>query len=349
MNKFSLILLVLLPINCVIAQITTLKFNTEKTTTPIIEHYDSLESLNFQNAKLHIGQTIYFKKNKHLVVDAEIFPSLYYLYTKPNFGFDGSDYLYKPNQKGKKESTYEFKYCDYNQIMGKYFYVNNIISNDNPQFSGDKDKWSLELIETISRDTAYLIQENLNTLSKYFLTVGYFEKLKKFYVGKIYFYVPYVMIFDFNNGLGMYIPEGTELKCIDLSIKDDGDNNIIAILENSKYGKSFVDINEIKDTYIAGGLETLEAHNAKIAKEQLLKNAKIARNQLLIKKYGQQIANLIINEKVKIGFTKKMCLDSWGEPETINTTTGSFGTHEQWVYDNSYLYFENGKLTAIQN
>lgn len=44
-----------------------------------------------------------------------------------------------------------------------------------------------------------------------------------------------------------------------------------------------------------------------------------------------------------------MCIESWGEPLDINTTTGSYGTHEQWVYGTSYLYFENGILTTIQN
>lgn len=45
-----------------------------------------------------------------------------------------------------------------------------------------------------------------------------------------------------------------------------------------------------------------------------------------------------------------MCKESWGEPESINKTTGSYGTHEQWVYGSyNYLYFENDKLTAIQN
>ena len=54
---------------------------------------------------------------------------------------------------------------------------------------------------------------------------------------------------------------------------------------------------------------------------------------------------------VNLGMTKQQVLDScWGEPQKINTSIGSWGTHEQWVYGNgNYLYFENGKLTSIQN
>lgn len=59
--------------------------------------------------------------------------------------------------------------------------------------------------------------------------------------------------------------------------------------------------------------------------------------------------NLIMASKLRIGMNKTMCRLSWGYPEKINTTTGAFGVHEQWIYGKSYLYIENGKLTAVQN
>ena len=43
-----------------------------------------------------------------------------------------------------------------------------------------------------------------------------------------------------------------------------------------------------------------------------------------------------------------MVRDAWGAPDHINTTTGNYGTHEQWVYDDRYLYFKNGILTSRQ-
>jgi len=39
--------------------------------------------------------------------------------------------------------------------------------------------------------------------------------------------------------------------------------------------------------------------------------------------------------------TKQMAIDSWGEPKEINRTVFSNGVHEQWVYENAYLYFKN--------
>lgn len=70
----------------------------------------------------------------------------------------------------------------------------------------------------------------------------------------------------------------------------------------------------------------------------------------MIRKYGRTNGNLIIQGKVKLGFTKEMCREAWGSPSDINKSSGSWGGHEQWVYGlGSYLYFENGRLTAIDN
>ena len=67
-----------------------------------------------------------------------------------------------------------------------------------------------------------------------------------------------------------------------------------------------------------------------------------------IKKYGTKFGSLIAEGDVTIGMNKKMVKDAWGLPDHINTTTGSYGTHEQWVYGNSYLYFKNGIVTSKQ-
>lgn len=55
---------------------------------------------------------------------------------------------------------------------------------------------------------------------------------------------------------------------------------------------------------------------------------------------------------VKIGMTEKQVIEktSWGAPEKVNRTTSASGVREQWVFGGgNYLYFTNGRLTAIQN
>ena len=54
---------------------------------------------------------------------------------------------------------------------------------------------------------------------------------------------------------------------------------------------------------------------------------------------------------VVIGIRSQLARDcGWGIPDSIRRTTTARGRSEQWIYPGpSYLYFENGKLVAIQN
>ena len=75
------------------------------------------------------------------------------------------------------------------------------------------------------------------------------------------------------------------------------------------------------------------------------------RKNYLIKAFGNRITNKILDKKIWIGMSKKMTTESWGKPNDINKTVGSWGVHEQWIYSDKdyYLYFENGILTSWQN
>lgn len=70
----------------------------------------------------------------------------------------------------------------------------------------------------------------------------------------------------------------------------------------------------------------------------------------LIKRFGRKNASIILENAVKIGFTKEMCIEAWGDPYDVNRTITHTGVHEQWVYGiGRYLYFEGDILTAIQD
>jgi|GEM_PF-3751381 len=82
----------------------------------------------------------------------------------------------------------------------------------------------------------------------------------------------------------------------------------------------------------------------------------LAENFVYYKEYNwsKSVWNSIKNQQVFIGMTKDMAILSWGKPDEINKDIGSWGVHEQWVYNvgdyrNNYLYFKNGRLSSIQN
>jgi len=82
------------------------------------------------------------------------------------------------------------------------------------------------------------------------------------------------------------------------------------------------------------------------------KNKKAAYDELqekYIKKYGQKTYNKLKKGLYWLGMTNEMARISLGSPKKVNSNVGSWGNHEQWVYDKSNLYFEDGILTSYQD
>lgn len=68
----------------------------------------------------------------------------------------------------------------------------------------------------------------------------------------------------------------------------------------------------------------------------------------------QRITSATASGKVTRGMTAAQVRSSWGDPTKINRTVGSYGVHEQWVYDrgnfrSQYVYLENGVVTSFQS
>ncbi len=57
----------------------------------------------------------------------------------------------------------------------------------------------------------------------------------------------------------------------------------------------------------------------------------------------------ILYGDVHIGMTAEQVVASIGRPERVNRTVTAYGSHEQWVYGWSYIYFRNGVVTSWQD
>jgi hypothetical protein len=198
---------------------------------------------------------------------------------------------------------------------------------------------SIETEQTTTRDTIYwikLIGDDNNSffckIEKYngsnnFVTLGYYEKMKQTFVGKDFYSQGTLEREKVDSKETVKFPPKTKFKCIDIAIKIGEDEPTFAVLENEKYGK-------IKGEIIKG--------------QRLHMFISVSACNEYIKKYGTKFGNCVAERKIIIGMNKKMVRDAWGVPDNINTTTGSYGTHEQWVYDSRYIYFKNGIVTSIQ-
>jgi len=99
-------------------------------------------------------------------------------------------------------------------------------------------------------------------------------------------------------------------------------------------------INKIPDTYQGEFAEDI----LKMKKQDWAKKASDKINMMI--ENSKVIAN---NQGVNIGANKRSVINEWGNPNKINKTETANGIREQWVYDNSYVYFVNGEVVAIQN
>lgn len=175
--------------------------------------------------------------------------------------------------------------------------------------------------------------DSLISLPKFRIKVAVFNDsvfayYKKAFIGKTFVFRPYL-----NDECE--IPQYTRVKCVDLIRNpkkyDEG---------STEYG--LIDLKVVyKDTvFCLFDLATLDTTNTYTG----------YRLDGLIQKFGYSNWKLIMQGKVKIGMTKQMCRQSWGEPDDINKTITKNYVREQWVYGNSsYLYFLNGILESIQN
>lgn len=58
--------------------------------------------------------------------------------------------------------------------------------------------------------------------------------------------------------------------------------------------------------------------------------------------------------KVMVGMSAAQVRRAWGAPTKINSSVGTYGKHEQWVYDrggyvSQYVYVQNGVVSSIQS
>lgn len=190
------------------------------------------------------------------------------------------------------------------------------------------------------------------------LLVGYYEKLKATSVGNTFVYTgrakgkgsQFIVeplldhsAVDLKTKQNFNLQVGEEWLCTDMQLVDDEITmQLYAILSNSE-GK------EIK-ARIENRFLTKGEMNACFFSCFMDKKGFIAWKGLLEKKYGVEYSLLITAKKVQIGMSDEMCLEAWGEPVSKNRTILNGKETEQWVYkSNSFLYFDNGTLTAIQN
>lgn len=305
-----------------------------------VEQYDSLSNISEKNAHLLVGQYLYFLPNTLCQKEGSYNNNIYT--KRPDGSFiSGKENIYQPAQ---------VHYCwntSYAGVVQKKFKIVDCLTITHDELPYCKDDVYLVLQNPIDNSNLYFKAESYNENKTSYIILGYYEKLKQLYIGKTYKPKMFCALFslDSNELVRNNVPE--KLECVDVTFLDKQWSPAALVLKGNDDKSYYVELERLNSS-----LYDLEAYNAeKAAKEQ----EKAEFRKKMIAKYGSVNGKLIADGKVKVGFTKQMCIDAWGEPDKINYTTNKYGKSEQWVYDysiigcsKSYLYFSNGKLTTIQ-
>lgn len=318
----------------------------------------------FEDNYYDIIDYICAKEKNYLLVERRDDNQKYYLYT-------GTSNLYKLLIVG-----YWKKYNE--MYLNKYFYVDNINQSllyiDGYNLKSEKKEygdlvrlyctdilWEDNLIFKFETDSKQKFKFNRFQVSKYLLSKSQVDniirewnlgqekermrqfkqdsikkqillKARNLYRGKKLYNFGERLFRDENDQL-IWLDNITpfELDSISINyISEDIQNVNITLRYNSGYVKfsSHIDI-------ISGKISYIDKH---FIIGNPYKKYPSVKNWQLVKK-----------GKVRLGMSKQEATLSWGKPKDINRTQTYNGTHEQWVYDDGYLYFENGKLTAIQD
>lgn len=104
-----------------------------------------------------------------------------------------------------------------------------------------------------------------------------------------------------------------------------------------------------RHNYILVKYDGTEGYLMDVYFKQTPKFLVFVQRETLLLKYSNAIIRRIMNREYWIDMTDDMARASLGNPEKVNASTGSWGIHEQWIYDGIYLYFKNGVLSSYQN
>ncbi len=110
-----------------------------------------------------------------------------------------------------------------------------------------------------------------------------------------------------------------------------------------EYTYAYDIIKKIPNTYKGKYAEDIE-----IAKAQIKRKSDDVTDDWDAREKQEKIQNT----NPQIGMTKEEVINAtrWGKPNEVNRTTTQYGIEEQWIYSGyRYLYFEDGKLTVIQD
>ncbi len=272
-----------------------------------------------------------------------------------------------------------------NSVYGKYFTILDVEGKE-PYGSGkfkklddidleDGRDWQLSLRITLrneeNQDVLYWVVDQAQFIGRPFFLVPYFEKQREIYLNQnvVLKYSDRTNtslqdLIDVNTGETVNIKYGDVWTCSDISFVESKDSYYLKCfcflkkddkeikidLESELLKNYFLLETEFKKQELEKQKKEEERKKEEEERQRKEQQQRITFKKACIDKWGQKMGTYIAEGKVLLGMNKEMCIEAWGTPISRNRTMVNGLISEQWVYGwGTYLYFDNGKLTAIQD
>lgn len=302
-----------------LAEITVTKVASKAEEVKDYSTYKGNKNFLGENAHKYIGETLYLKGIDKILRE---------------HGYENFYSDYKNNITYKTMYSYG-NYSKYKELAEKEYKVLDVIKGVKADYS-DFEKsiygtlYILKLRNKTNNDIVYYKYGADSEVSFPFIVVKFYETQKKLLIGKKFILQDsyFDEKTDYLTGKPITVITGQVWKCLDVTIDDEW-YDFSLILKNKLGEQILLRYALTLGEYV--GLYTLD-------------EAKLYR-----KKFGKINFDTILKKKISLGMTKEEVLRSWDKPKSINEDIFKGHTREQWIYNNQYIYFENNKLTYIQN
>jgi hypothetical protein len=91
-------------------------------------------------------------------------------------------------------------------------------------------------------------------------------------------------------------------------------------------------------------IEKVAGPQQQVTETQQKNNQSVNRFSLLENKYGTSMAAKLYAGKIWKGMSAEMVNDSWGTPVKVNRSINANIVKEEWIFKNTWLFFENDRL-----
>lgn len=302
--------------------LTSISFSQEvikinKQPNKVIE-YDSLNNFMGEKTSAYIGQILTLSPKPENLRK--------YGYEKFFINYDKS----KPLISTSSDNIYKREgfNSNYDSLVNKKFLVKDVIEQN--RLMKHQNVAYLKLIDCETNDSLYFGYNTKWSSAFPFIVEGYLDKYINLFKGKEVLIRPFIKTesgrqkktFDIDSGEEIEIPKGEFFEFLDIVFEENYFD--LSILVKDSNSRRFTFPLYYKTTEV----------------QRIFTKDEVEKYQ---SKFGKENWNIIIQNKVQIGFTEEMVIFTFGKPDKVNVA--SYG--DQWVYPDFYLYFKNGKLTAF--